>query len=133
MYLMKHSRLPKQAAYDQARREFYAYRHRTDLARRIAREEALHVGAYFGAGPLEVGMELEDKAFEGWKGWADKMIEDEEAMRSQMMSAPEISDGDEALRLGEEEFESAVEEVGEKVVPGSREGLPALGGAAFHP
>ncbi|PVH95512.1 37S ribosomal protein S25, mitochondrial [Periconia macrospinosa] len=122
MYLIKHERLPKAAAYDKARREFYAYRHRQDLLRRIAREEALYVGAYFGAGPLEVGMQLEDKAFEGWKSWAEKRIEDEEAMRSQLMSAPQPPSDTEAVRLAEEESVSEVEEVEEGVVQRSGEG-----------
>ncbi len=32
------------------------------------------VGAYFGKGFLQVGMELEDQQFEAWKKWAGKQI-----------------------------------------------------------
>ncbi|KAI9710201.1 MAG: hypothetical protein M1812_007473 [Candelaria pacifica] len=59
-------------AYDQARKEFYALRHSEDIERRVAREEALSTGAYFGKTALQVGMELEDKVFEEWKIWATK-------------------------------------------------------------
>lgn len=57
-------------AYDQARQEFYAIRHEEDVERRVAKEEALATGAYFGKGYLEIGMEQEDKVYEQWKEWA---------------------------------------------------------------
>lgn len=59
-------------AYDQARREFYEIRLQQDVERRVAKEEALATGAYFGKSALQVGMELEDRAFERWKEWAQK-------------------------------------------------------------
>lgn len=62
-------------AYDQARQEFYAIRHQEDVERRVAKEEALATGAYFGKSMLEIGMELEDKTYEGWKTWALQEIE----------------------------------------------------------
>lgn len=40
------------------------------MERRVAKEEALSVGAYFGKSVLEVGMELENKSYESWKAWA---------------------------------------------------------------
>lgn len=88
MWLMKHKNMSKPQAYDTARREFYKHRHLADVRRRIAKEEALHVGAYFGKGPLEIGMELEDKSFETWKKWAAVQIEDENQMRAQLFSGP---------------------------------------------
>lgn len=88
MWLMRNLKMSKALAYDQARREFYRHRHLEDVRRRIAKEEALHVGAYFGKGPLEIGMELEDKAFENWKVWAAQQIEDEQQMRAQLFSGP---------------------------------------------
>ncbi|KAL8634826.1 MAG: hypothetical protein Q9228_007616, partial [Teloschistes exilis] len=54
-------------AYDQARKEFYERRLHQDVERRIAKEEAVATGAYFGKTILQVGMELEDKVFEDWK------------------------------------------------------------------
>ncbi len=62
-------------AYDIARGEFYALRHAEDVERRVAKEEALSTGAYFGKSSLEIGMELEDQAYEEWKIWAMKEVE----------------------------------------------------------
>ncbi|KAM3074738.1 mitochondrial ribosomal small subunit component [Clarireedia jacksonii] len=62
-------------AYDIARKEFYALRRAEEIERRVAKEEALSTGAYFGKGALEVGMELEDKAYEAWKKWAYEQLE----------------------------------------------------------
>ncbi|KAK7532311.1 mitochondrial 37S ribosomal protein mS23 [Phyllosticta citribraziliensis] len=73
MYLMRRG-ASKEEAYDQARKEFYEKRTDEDIERRIAKEEALAVGAYFGKSPVEYGMELEDKAYDDWKEWAEKEI-----------------------------------------------------------
>jgi small subunit ribosomal protein S23 len=62
-------------AYDVARKEFYTLRHEEEVERRVAREEALWTGAYFGKSVLEIGMELEDKIYESWKAWATKEAE----------------------------------------------------------
>ncbi|RDW60800.1 hypothetical protein BP6252_12183 [Coleophoma cylindrospora] len=62
-------------AYDTARKEFYALRHTEEVERRVAREEALSTGAYFGKTALEVGMEIEDKVYEQWKAWATSEVE----------------------------------------------------------
>ena len=108
MWLMEHENMSKPAAYDQARREFYFYRHREEVRRRVAKEEAMHVGAYFAKGPLDVGMELEDKTWESWKVWARTQIEDEEATRAQMFSGPQ---GDDSNLMSETEYETAREEL----------------------
>jgi small subunit ribosomal protein S23 len=68
-------------AYDMARKEFYALRHEEEVERRVAREEAMWTGAYFGKGVLEVGMGLEDKTYETWKEWATKEVETLERQR----------------------------------------------------
>lgn len=106
LWLMKHQRLSQPAAYDIARREFYRHRHLEDIRRRVAKEEALHVGAYFSKGPLQIGMEIEDAAWEDWKSWARTQIEDEEAQRAQMFSGPQMED-DVDTSLPELEAESA--------------------------
>ena len=69
------SGMPKDEAYDIARREFYALRQEEEVERRIAKEEAQFVGAYFGKTRLEIGHELEGKEFERWKTWAASEIE----------------------------------------------------------
>lgn len=66
--------MSKARAYDQARQEFYEERLKEDVERRVAKEEAMATGAYFGKSMLEVGMELEDKEYERWKQWALKEI-----------------------------------------------------------
>lgn len=59
-------------AYDIARREFYNLRHKEDIERRVAVEEALSTGAYFGLTMNEISMQLEDKQYENWKAWAER-------------------------------------------------------------
>lgn len=71
---MKKERLPAREAYDQARKEFYALRLQEDVERRVAKEEALATGAYFGKSALEIGMGLEDKQYERWRSWASKRM-----------------------------------------------------------
>lgn len=67
--------MSKNQAYDMARKEFYALRHEEEVERRVAKEEALWTGAYFGKGFLEISDELENKTYEGWKAWAIKEVE----------------------------------------------------------
>jgi small subunit ribosomal protein S23 len=127
---MKNHHLSKPAAYDVARREFYKNRHLEDIRRRVAKEEALHVGAYFGKGPLAIGMELEDKSWENWKDWANKQIENEEAQRAQMFSSPQTESTD----MSDTEFTTAMSELNTQgSVPQTNQGQATFGGAAAHP
>ena len=64
--------MPKAAAYDQARKEFYRLRLLEDTERRVAREEAMWTGAQFGPSMMEIGMKLEDQEYDRWKAWAEK-------------------------------------------------------------
>ncbi|KAF2742463.1 mitochondrial ribosomal protein [Sporormia fimetaria CBS 119925] len=105
MWLMRHKNYSKAFAYDVARKEFYRQRHLSDIKRRVAKEEAMYVGAYFGKGPLEIGMELEDKAFEKWKAWATTLIEDEEQMRAQLFSGPQTAEEQLEVDSGEDALE----------------------------
>jgi len=72
LWLMQNADLQRDQAYDVARKEFYALRQEEEIEKRVAREEARHVGAYFGKNRLQISMDLEDKEFEVWKGWAGK-------------------------------------------------------------
>ncbi|KAI1461214.1 mitochondrial ribosomal protein [Annulohypoxylon moriforme] len=74
--------ITKEQAYDKARQEFYELRQEEEIERRIAKEEAQMVGAYFGKSFLRVGMDLEDEQFERWKRWATKQIEGVQAERN---------------------------------------------------
>lgn len=125
MWLMKHRSLSKASAYDIARREFYQHRHLAEVRQRIAKEEALHVGAYFGKGPLEIGMELEDRAWENWKAWAAKQIEDEQSVRAQMFSGPQ-NEGDAETDMTAAEYDDAVKELGTAAFS-TPQGQPSLG------
>lgn len=78
---MDHRDMGRAQAYDIARKEFYALRQEEEVERRVAKEEALWVGAYFGKSVLEVGTELEDKTYEAWKTWATKEVETIERQR----------------------------------------------------
>ena len=62
--------MTKARAYDTARQEFYDLRYQEEVERRVAKEEALATGAYFGMSHLEIGTLLEDKWYEEWKDWA---------------------------------------------------------------
>lgn len=134
MWLMKHASLSKASAYDQARREFYAHRHRSEIRSRIAREEAQYVGAYFGKGPLEIGMELEDKSWESWKSWASTQIDDEQAMRAQMFSGAQDEAADSATAdLSATEFDDVLTETPAKnITPGAPPGTRPFGATAAH-
>ncbi|KAI8309345.1 37S ribosomal protein S25 [Colletotrichum sp. SAR11_59] len=72
LYFMHSHDMSKDKAYDTARKEFYALRQEEEIEKRVAREEARHVGAYFGKNKLQIGQDLEDKEFETWKGWASQ-------------------------------------------------------------
>ncbi|KAJ4336971.1 mitochondrial ribosomal small subunit component [Didymella glomerata] len=129
MWLMRNKRISKAEAYDQARREFYKHRHLDEIRNRIAKEEAMHVGAYFAKGPLEVGVELEDKAWESWKAWANQQIEEEASMRAQMFSGPQNEDAG-VSDLSAAEYENAILESDAQpaIAPGQaaqRQAVPA--------
>lgn len=127
---MKHASLSKASAYDLARREFYQHRHLSEVRSRIAKEEAQHVGAYFGKGPLEIGMALEDRAWESWKAWATKQIDDEQAMRAQMFSGQQ--DEGAGADMSSNEYDQAIEEL-QPDAPNNPQGQRPMGGVAAHP
>jgi small subunit ribosomal protein S23 len=79
--------MTKHQAYDVARKEFYALRHEEEVERRVAKEEAMWTGAYFGKSVLEIGMQLEDQVYESWKEWATTEIEAAERIRDAAYSS----------------------------------------------
>ena len=131
MWLMKNRSKSKAAAYDQARREFYHHRHLNEIRTRIAKEEAMHVGAYFGKGPLEVGMELENKAWEDWKAWANQQIEEEQSVRAQMFSGPQNEDAG-VSALSDAEYDNALTELAPMQANTPSSAAPK-GGVPAHP
>lgn len=94
--------ISKAAAYDTARKEFYALRQEEEIEKRIQREEALWMGAYFGKGPNEVAMMLEDRVYERWKKAAELDLNEEAIKREagqalEIAAAPEEEDAEDAL------------------------------------
>jgi len=96
-------------AYDIARKEFYALRHEQEVERRVAKEEALWTGAYFGKGVLEIAEELESKTYESWKAWAIKEVETIQRQKDAAYTG--VGTGDEDI------VEPEAETLAEPVVP----------------
>jgi small subunit ribosomal protein S23 len=84
--------MTKSHAYDIARKEFYFHRHIEDVERRIAKEEAMHVGAWFGPGPLEISMQLENKIYNNWKAWAKEQVELENIRGASQYTGSEVEE-----------------------------------------
>lgn len=114
-------------AYDQARKEFYEVRLQEDIERRVAKEEALATGAYFGKTTLQIGMELEDKMFEEWKAWASNEVLQQDQSRAAMYTGVDSEAA--ALPESNPELEAAVGEL-EAIIPAR--GQEALGGATVR-
>jgi len=127
---MANEALSKSEAYDKARREFYDLRHTEDIERRVAKEEALYVGAYFAKGPLEIGMELEDKAWDDWRVWAKKEVETQRQLSATAYTG--LDNDDASPSLEDPDTQAGLEEVRE-AVPKTRQGQEALGGAIVRP
>lgn len=120
----------KSAAYDIARKEFYAVRHRQDIERRVAREEALFTGTEFGPSALDVGMQLEDQKFEEWREWATAQITTQKQMQGAAYTGNENTELD--LGVDDPATQEGLDEVSGSV-PGSKQGQTALGGALAVP
>jgi small subunit ribosomal protein S23 len=121
-------------AYDLARKEYYRFRHAQETEVRVAREEALASGAFFGPGPNEVGMKLEDKQYEHWKAWAKKEAEALAQLQAASYTGVEVEGAaaDAVLEPGDEMGMEELQAVSESV-PASKAGQDALGGVAVHP
>lgn len=100
-------------AYDLARKEFYAARHRQDIERRVAREEACFTGAEFGPSALDVGNALEDQKYEEWRAWAGKLIQTQKQLASAAYAGNTV---DESEALPAEE-DPAIEEALDELEP----------------
>ncbi|KAI9688543.1 MAG: mitochondrial ribosomal small subunit component [Bathelium mastoideum] len=120
--------LTRERCYDLARKEFYAHRHRADVERKVAAEEARAVGAYFTVSPNDIAMQLEDQKYDDWKAWAVREVEKSKQQQVTMLGGLESDD----VTLDRAEMEEGVQEVA-KDVPGLRRGQAALGGATVHP
>ncbi|RYP34705.1 hypothetical protein DL767_004151 [Monosporascus sp. MG133] len=115
----------REQAYDMARREFYALRQEEEIERRIAKEEARMVGAYFGKGFLQVGMELEDQQYEAWKKWARKQIETVRAEQDAAYTS--FGNEDDVAESAEADLDMYVDPASEPVSPSQGAANPATG------
>ena len=118
--------LTKSQAYDLARRQLYTHRHFEDIERRIAREEALHTGAYFQPGPNALAAPLEDAKFDAWREWAARRVASLSNMRMAGYSGSEVEDGPEGGESSVvEESEGEIEE-GQQEVEAPKSGRDAI-------
>ncbi|KAI8949298.1 mitochondrial ribosomal protein S25 [Xylaria longipes] len=104
--------MTEEKAYDIVRREFYALRQEEDVERRIAKEEAMKVGAYFGMSSMQVSMELEDQQYENWKKWAGRQISNVQSEKDAAYTnfgATEEADADSSDAIAEELAEETPE------------------------
>ncbi|KND94647.1 37S ribosomal protein S25, mitochondrial [Tolypocladium ophioglossoides CBS 100239] len=99
LWLMRNEKMSKRKAYDSARQEFYRLRQAEEVEKRVAVEEARHVGAYFGKSRLDVGMQLEDQEFENWKIWAGKEAANREARANSEIETFGSEDVDPAVEV----------------------------------
>ncbi len=135
-WLLRNTNQSPAAAYDKARKELYRARHALEIERRVAKEEALATGAFFGAGPLEIGMQLENDAYEDWKAWAIKETAALKQLQGASYTGNEAEDTAEngPAEGGEDSAPETlqVKEVAD-AVPGGKRGQQAMGGQAIHP
>jgi len=80
-----------------------------DTERRVAREEALATGGYFGKSAMDIGMELEDKEYENWKKWAEKQVELANQRQAAMYTG--VDDSDTAIEVETQELKASLEEL----------------------
>ena len=113
MWLMKNSGMSKETAYDQARQEFYHERLQEDVERRVAKEEALATGAFFGKSMLQIGMELEDQEYERWKTWASQQIIKQEQKAASAYTGTSTQTA--VLSEDDPEIEAVLEEVNDTI------------------
>jgi len=137
-WLMRNQNYTKERAYDKARKEHYAQQHDQEIETRIAKEEALALGATFGKSAIEVGMQLESAEFDRWRLWAEEQVVLMEQQRSAAytgLGTAEASGELDAPSEGNEDnntLNAAAELVGDSI-PNSKTGQLARGGSAIRP
>ncbi|KAF7563334.1 hypothetical protein G7046_g803 [Stylonectria norvegica] len=94
LWLITNLQMDKAEAYDVTRHEFYRLRQAEEIEKRVAVEEARHVGAYFGKTRIDVAHLLENREFENWKIWAGKETARFEALRNNEVEAFGDEEGD---------------------------------------
>lgn len=128
---MERTKLGRQEAYDQARREFYAERMHEDIERRVAKEEAHSTGAYFAETTIKYGMDLEDQVYEEFREWAQKTILEADQARAALSTGTGPEAPPASLLSSETEAETIDAKLtSENAEPGQENAEPALSGSA---
>jgi len=133
MWLVENEGLDTAAAYDVARREFYFFRHREDVERRVAKEEALSTGAYFGLGPNEIGMQLENRQYEEWKAWALVQMEKAKQAASAAYTGVSNEEDETANETDEQTNELGDASLGRQPALGTGSGDAQVGNSGVNP
>ncbi|KIX10313.1 uncharacterized protein Z518_01395 [Rhinocladiella mackenziei CBS 650.93] len=84
-------------SYDIARKEFYTLRRQQETRDRIAAEEARHMGAEFGKTAIQIGMKIENEAYNDWEAWA-RQVMNEQTQRNAAFEGTTTAAEDQALR-----------------------------------
>jgi small subunit ribosomal protein S23 len=116
LHLMSAHNISKAHAYDIARREYYSARHIDAVETRVAREEAMSYGAYFGKSAIEISQGLEDAQFENWKTWALAQVERERQIAGSAYSG-QVAEEDVSEKVADPVFEAISDVPTEAVAP----------------
>jgi len=100
-------------AYDMARKEFYLLRRQEETRRRIAAEEAEHMGAQFGKSENQISMQIENETYNDWERWSRQQV-------SEQMQRNAAFDGTAGMEV-EESASPATEKVEKPAV--ARDGI----------
>ena len=84
---------------------FYDLRLQEEVEQRVAKEDALATGAYFGKSALQIGMELENEEWERWKEWAAKEHNLSEQRRAAMYT--EVDDFESSDSVRDEDLDAS--------------------------
>jgi len=87
-------------AYDIARREFYTLRRQEATRMRIAKEEALHMGAQPERSILQWSMKIENKHYDNWEQWSKSQVM-EQIQRSAAFSGAVAPDAEQKMLAGD--------------------------------
>lgn len=109
-------------AYDVARREFYTLRRQEEVKRRIAKEEAMHMGAEPEKGVLEWSVPIEDAMYKDWEDWSKQQVSEQisrNAAFSGAVTAPGEQEVLEAQKSARADIFSSQQKLDSKVIHGS--------------
>jgi small subunit ribosomal protein S23 len=98
-------------SYDIARQEFYMLRRAEETRRRIAAEEATHMGARFTQTAIQKSLRIENKMYQDWEKWSREQTI-EQMQKNSAFGGESMPAEQEALKEIEEEDNEGVESSG---------------------